>query len=103
MRLMNQLAITAENISKEENVSPKLIPTMSQDVDEKLKLAHKVIDTVDRANRKFRVTLLQYILDKPESSYAPVRSFARKLKDGKYQQNVFLWIIHLKNLSIYLT
>ena len=55
-----------------------LIPTMSKDMDEQLKLAHKVVDVVDGANKKKFVTLLRYNVDKLESSYAQVRLFARK-------------------------
>ena len=47
-------------------------------MDEQLKLAHKVVDVVDLANRKICVTLLRYNVDTPESSYAQVRLFARK-------------------------
>ena len=90
MRLRNQVIIAAENCATEENLSPVLIPTMSKDVDEQLKLAHKVFDVVDRANRKICVTLLRYNVDKPESSYAHVRLFARKKEDEKIQQVVYV-------------
>ena len=70
MRLRNQLVNAAENFAREENLTPVLIPTMSRDMDEQLKLAHKVVDVVDRTNRQICVTLLQYDVDKPESSYA---------------------------------
>ena len=63
---------------------------MSKDMDEQLKLSHKVVDVVDRANRKICVTLLRYSVDKPESSYAQVRFFARKKEDEKYQQVVYV-------------
>ena len=63
---------------------------MSRDMDEQLKLAHKVIDVVDRANKKICVTLLRHNMDKPESSYALVRLFARKKEDGKFQQVVYV-------------
>ena len=46
-RLRNQLVIAAENFAREENLFPGLIPTMSRDMDEQLKLAHKVVDIVD--------------------------------------------------------
>ena len=59
---------------------------MSKDMDENLKLVHKIIDVVDRANKKICVTLLRYNVDKPESSYAQVRFFARKKEDEKFQQ-----------------
>ena len=86
MRLRNQLVNAAENFAREENLTPVLIPTMSKDMDEQLKLAHKVVDVVDRANRKICVTLLRYIVDKSESSYAELRLFARKNEDEKFQQ-----------------
>ena len=87
-RLRNQLVNTAENFAREENLTPVLIPTMSKDMDEQLKLAHKVVDVVDRANRKISVTLLRYNVEKPESSYAQVQLFAGKKEDEKFQQVV---------------
>ena len=74
MRLKNQLVIAAKNFAREENLTPLVIPTMSKDMDEQLKLAHKVVDVVDRAN----------------SSYAQVRLFARKKEDEKFQQVVYV-------------
>ena len=53
-------------------MNPVLIPTMSRDMNEQLKQAHKVVDVVDRKNRKICVTLLRYNVDRPESSYAQV-------------------------------
>ena len=90
MRLRNQLVNAAENFAKEDSLTPVLIPTMSRDMDEQLKLAHKVVDVVDRANRKICVTLLRYNVDKLERSYAQVRIFARKKEDEKFQQVVFV-------------
>ena len=90
MRLRNQLVNAAENFAREENLTPVLIPTMSRDMDEQLKLAHKVVDVVDRTNRKIRVTLLRYNVDKPECSYAQVQFFARKKEDEKFQQVVYV-------------
>ena len=89
-RLRNQLVKAAENFAKEENLTPVLIPTTSKVMDEQLKLAPKVVDVVDRANRKICVTLLRYNVDKPESSYVQVRLFARKKEDEKFQQVVFV-------------
>ena len=88
MRLRNQLVNAADNFARVENLTPVLIPTMSRDMDEQLGLAHKVVDVVDRTNRKICVTLLRYNVDKPESSYAQVRLFARKKEDEKFQQVV---------------
>ena len=90
MRLRNQLVHGAESFAREEILTPVLIPTMSRDMDEQLKLAHKVVDVVDRTNRKICVTLLRYNLDKPESSYAQVRLFARKKEDENFQQVVYV-------------
>ena len=90
MRLRNQLVNAVENFAREEMSTPVLIPTMSKDMDEQLKLAHKLVDIVDRANRKICVTLLQYNVDKPENSYAQVRLFARKKEDEKFQQVVYV-------------
>ena len=90
MRLRNQLVNAAENFAREETLIPVLIPTMSRDMDEHLKLAHKVVDVVDRANRKICVTRLRYNVDKPESSYAQVRLFARKKEDDKFQQVAYV-------------
>ena len=50
MQLRNQLVLVAENYAREENFSPVLIAAMSKDMDEQLKLTHKVVDVVDRAH-----------------------------------------------------
>ena len=84
------------------------IPTLSKDLDEQIKLAHKVVDIVDRANRKICVTLLRYNVDKLERSYAQVQVFARKKEDEKFQQVVyvnyklkeFIYLLHVMN-SVY--
>ena len=59
-------------------------------MDEQLNWAHKVVNVVDRSNRTTCVTLLRYNVDKPESSYAQVRLFARKKEDEKFQQVVYV-------------
>ena len=61
---------------------------MFKDKDEQLKLAHGVVDVMDRANRKICVTLLRYNIVKPDRSYAQVRLFARMKEDEKFQQVV---------------
>ena len=65
MRLRNQLVKSVEIFHREENLSPVLIPTMSKDLDEQLKLANKVVDRVERTNKMICVTPLRYIVDKP--------------------------------------
>ena len=59
-------------------------------MDEQLKLVHKVIDVVDRPNRKICVTLLRYKVGNPETSYAQFRLFGRKNEEGKFQQIVYV-------------
>ena len=59
MRLRNQLVNAAENFVREENLTRVLRLTMSKDMDEQLKRAHKVVDVVDRANTKICVILLR--------------------------------------------
>ena len=88
LRLRNELVNAAENFAREEHLTPVLIPTKSKDMDEQLKLAHKVVDVVERANGKICVTPLRYNVDKPESSYAQVRLFARMKEDENFQQVV---------------
>ena len=90
MRLKNQLVKAAENFAIEENLTPVLIPKMSKDKDEQLKLANKVVDVVDRAKRKIFVTLLWCYVDKLESSHAQVQLVARKKEDEKFQQVVYV-------------
>ena len=90
MQLRSQLFNAAENFAREESLTPVLVPTMSKDLDEQIKLLHKVVDVVDRANRKTCVTLLQYNVNKLDSSYAQVRFFAEKKEDEKFQQVVYV-------------
>ena len=88
IRLTNPLVIAAENFGEEENFSPALIPTMSKDINQQLKLAHKFIDGVDEANRMICVTLLRYIVENLKNSYAQVRFFSKKKERKKFQQIV---------------
>ena len=90
MRLRNQLVMAAENFDREENLPLVLIPTMSKDMDVQLKLSHRKVDVVDRANRKICVTLLRHNVDKPDSSYAEVRIIAGKTEEEKFQQMVYV-------------
>ena len=64
-RWRDQLVIAAENFGREENLSTLLIPTTSKDMNEQFKPAHKVVDVVDRANRKICVFLLRCSVDEP--------------------------------------
>ena len=59
-------------------------------MDEQLKLAHKVVDVMDRAKRRTCMTLLRYSVDKPESYCAQVWIFATKKEDEKLQKIVYV-------------
>ena len=73
IRQRNQLVVAADDFRKEQNLSQVLEYTLSKDMEEQLNLVHKVIDVVDRPNRKICVTLLRYKVDNPDTSYAQVR------------------------------
>ena len=57
-------------------------------MDAQVKLAHIVVEVVDRANRKICVTLLWFNVDKPQSSSAQFQLFERNSEDEKFQQIV---------------
>ena len=90
IRQRNQLVVAADDFLREQNLSPVLQSTLSKDMEEQLKLMHKVIDVVDRPNRRISVTLLRYKADNPEISYAQVRLFGRKKEEEKFQQIVYV-------------
>ena len=88
IRQKNQLVVAADNLLREQSLLPVLQSTLPKDMEEQLKLVHKVIDVVDRPNRRNCVTLLRYKVDNPETSYAQVRLFGRKKEKEKFQQIV---------------
>ena len=89
-RQRNQIVVAADNFLREENLSPVLQYTLCKDMEEQLKLVHKVIDVVDRPKRRICVTLLRYKADNPGTSYAQVRLFGRKTEEEKFQQLVYV-------------
>ena len=68
-------------------------------MEDQLKLVHKVIDDVDRPNRRICVTLLRYKVDNPETSYAQVRLFGR-MKEAEKIQQLCMSTIDLTNLYV---
>ena len=82
--------VAADNFLREQTLSPVLQFTLSKDMEEELKLVHKVIDVVNRPNRRICVTLLRYKVDNPETSYPQVRLFGRKKEEEKVQQIVYV-------------
>ena len=83
IRQRNQLVVAADNFLREQNLSAVLQNTLSKDMEEQLKLVHKVIYVVDGPNRRFCVTLLRYKADNPETSYVQVRLFGLKKERRK--------------------
>ena len=108
IRQRNQLVVPAYNFLREKKLSPVLQSTLSEDMEKQLKFVHKVIDVVDRPNRRICVTLLRYKADNPETSYAQVRLFGRKKEEEKFQQimyvnyklDVFIYLLDVMN-SVY--
>ena len=90
IRQRNQLVVAPDNFLREQNLSPVLQSTLFKDMEEQLKFVHKVIDVVDRSNRKICVTMLRYKADNPETPYAQVRLFGRKNEEEKFQQIVYV-------------
>ena len=75
----NQLVVAADNFLREKKTCLQFFNLQCPKTwREQLKLVHKVIDVVDRPNRRICVTLLRYKVDNPEASYARVRLFGRK-------------------------
>ena len=90
IRQRNQLVVAADNFLGEQTLPPVLQSTLCKDMEEQLKLVHKVIDVVDCPNRWICVTLLRYKVDNPETSYAQVRLSGLKKEDEKFQQNKYV-------------
>ena len=90
IRQRNQPVVAADNFLREQNLLLVLQSRLSKDMEEQLKLVHKVIDVVDRPNRRICVTLLRYKVNNPETSYAQVRLFGRKKEEEKFQQIVYV-------------
>ena len=90
IRQRNQIVVAADNFLKEQSLSPVLQSTLSKDMDEQLKLVHKMIVVVDRPKKRICMTLLRYKVDNPDTSYAQVRLFGRKTEEEKFQQIVYV-------------
>ena len=90
IRQRNQLVVAADNFLREQNLLPVLQSTLSKDMEEQLKLVHKVIDVVDRSNKWICVNLLRYKVNNPETSYAQFRLFRWKKEEEKFQQIVYV-------------
>ena len=108
IRPRNQLVVAVRDFSKQENLPPVHVKLQAKDMEEQLKLSHKVVEVVDRPHRKMCVTMLRYNVEKPETSYVQVRLFGRRKDEEKFNQIVyvnykldeFICLLHVMN-SVY--
>ena len=89
IRLRNQLVVAVRDFSREENLPPVQVKLLAKDMEEQLKLTHRVVEVFDRSHRKICVILLHYNVEKPEISYIQVRMFGRR-KDKENSIKLFM-------------
>ena len=89
IRLRNQLVVAVRDFSKEENLPPVQVKLLAKDIEEQLKLTHKVVEVVDR-HRTICVTMMRFNVEKPETSYVQVRLFGRRKDEEKFIQIVYV-------------
>ena len=65
VRQRNHLVVAADNFLREEILSPVLQSILCKDMEEQLKLVHKMIDVVDCPNRRICVTDTRWTTQKP--------------------------------------
>ena len=90
IRLRNQLVAAVRDFSKEENLPPVQVKLLAKDMEEQLKLSHKVVEVIDWPHRKICVTMLRYNVEKPKTSYVQVRLFARRKDEEKFNQILYV-------------
>ena len=90
IRLRNQLVVSVRDFSKEGNLPPVQVKLLAEDMEEQLKLTHKVVEVVDRPHRKICVIMLHYKVQKAETSYIQLRVFGRRKEEKKFNQNVYM-------------
>ena len=83
VRLRNQLVVAVRDFSKEKGLPPEQVKLLAKDMEEQLKLTHRIVEVVDRPHRKNCVTMLRYNVEKPETSYVQVRLFGRRKDEEK--------------------
>ena len=66
------------------------VKLLAKDMEEHLKLTHKVIEVVDRSHRKICVATLRNNMEKPQTSYVQVRLFGKRKDEEKFNQIVFV-------------
>ena len=66
------------------------VKPLAKDMQEQLKLTHKVLEVVDRPHRKRSVTMLRHNVERLETSYVEVRLFGRRKDEEKFNQIVYV-------------
>ena len=102
IRQRNQLVVAADILRREQNLSPVLQYTLSKDMEEQLKLVHKVIDLVGRPNRRICVTLLRYMRTTQIPPMLRV-VYSDERRRNKNFSKLCMSTINLTNLYIFLT
>ena len=90
IRLRNQLVVAVRDFSNEESLPHVQVKLLAKDMEEQLKLTHKVVEVVDRPHRKNCVTMLRYHVEKPETLDVQVRLFGRRKDEEKFNQIVYV-------------
>ena len=90
IRRGNQLVVARRNLSREENLPHVQVILLAKDMEEQIKLTHKVVEVVDRSHRKICVTMVRYNVEKPETSYVQMRLFQRRKDEKKFNQFVYV-------------
>ena len=90
IRLRNQLVVAVRELSKVENLPPVQVKLLANDMEEQLKLTHRVVEVVDRPHKKICVTMLRYNVEKPETSHVQIRLFGRRKDEEKFNQIVYV-------------
>ena len=90
IRLKNQLVVAVTDFSKKENLPRVQVKLLGKDMEEQLKLTHKVVEVVDRPHRKICVTMLRYNFEKSKASYVQVHYSGRRKDEEKFNQFVYV-------------
>ena len=86
IKLKNQLVVAVRDISKEESLPPVQVKLLAKDMEEQIKLTHKVVEVVDRPHIKICVTMLRYNVEKLETSCSSAIVWKKKRR-RKFQSN----------------
>ena len=75
IRLRSQLVNAVRDFCTEENLPPVQMKLLAKDMEEQLKYRNKVVEVLDRPDRKICVIMLRYNVEEPDTSYVQVRLF----------------------------